>query len=249
MIAWEAGGTASNVDNLVPCEPVKTTQEGTVGEDASCVGNIVLHKASMADDARDEASSDVGNIVPRRGRRRKRRHRKLGLRLQTGVAQGDSEPKTKAPQARSSDGHYHVIDSETGLRVMADAVQLEALPEVAELSNLEEMSLDGFLVELKAEEIAEMVLLRPEPTLEELNPSSGMDGDVLEEGLDIYHGYDISIRIQYQIFLIFVSDDTVHKKKCYLYSQLASNLVECKSVGTGYQYRPGRSALLHTEVQ
>ncbi|GMF35164.1 unnamed protein product [Phytophthora fragariaefolia] len=135
----------------------------------------------MAYDARDEASSDVGNIVLRRCRRRRRRHRNSGLRSQTGVAQGDSEPKAKAPQTRSSDEHYHVFDSETGLRVKADAVQLEALPEVAELLSLEEMSLDDFLADLKTGDIAEMVFLRPEPTPEELNSSSVMDEDVLEE--------------------------------------------------------------------
>ncbi|GMF22874.1 unnamed protein product [Phytophthora fragariaefolia] len=135
----------------------------------------------MADDARDEASSDVGNIVPRRGRRRRLRHRKSGLRSQAGVAQGYSEPKAQSSQTRSSDGHYHVFDSETGLRVKVDAVQLEALPEIAELLSLEVMSLDDFLANLKAGEIAEMVLLRPEPTPEELNASSVMAEDVLEE--------------------------------------------------------------------
>ncbi|GMF26336.1 unnamed protein product [Phytophthora fragariaefolia] len=134
----------------------------------------------MVVDARDEALSDVGNIVPRRGRCRRRRHRKSGLRSQTEVAEGDPESKVKAPQTRSSDGHYHVFDSETSLRVKADAVQLEELPEVAELLNLEEMSLDDFLADLKAGEIAEMVLLRPEPTPEELNPSSVMDEDAQE---------------------------------------------------------------------
>ncbi|GMG17705.1 unnamed protein product [Phytophthora fragariaefolia] len=170
--AWEAGDTASNVGNLVPREPVKAKQEGKVGEDASCLGNIAPHKASMADDARDEASSDMGNIVPRRGRRRRCLHRKSSLRSQNGVAQGDSEPKAKAPQTRWSEGHYHVFDSETGLRVKANAVQLEGLPEVTELLNLEGMSLDEFLADLKAGEIAEMVLLRPEPTPEELNSFS-----------------------------------------------------------------------------
>ncbi|GMF42173.1 unnamed protein product [Phytophthora fragariaefolia] len=93
----------------------------------------------MEDDARDETSSDVGNIVPRRGRRRRRRHRKSGLQAQSGVAQGDSEPKAKAPQPLSAYGHYHVIASEAGLRVKVDTVQLEALPEVAVLLNLEDM--------------------------------------------------------------------------------------------------------------
>ncbi|GMF25417.1 unnamed protein product [Phytophthora fragariaefolia] len=180
LIAWEAGDTASNEGNLLPHEPVKAKYEEKVGEDAYCVGNIVPHKASMVDDTWDEASSDVGNIVPRRGRRRRRRHRKSGLLSQTGVAQGDSEPKAKAPQTRSPVGHYHVMDSETGLRAKADAVQLEALPEVAELLNLEEISYDDFLAALKAVAIAKIVFLRPEPTPEELNSSSVMDEDVLE---------------------------------------------------------------------
>ncbi|GMF17485.1 unnamed protein product [Phytophthora fragariaefolia] len=178
LIAWEAGDT---VGNLVPREPVKAKQKRKVGEDASCVGNIVPHRANMANDARDEASLDVGNIVPRRGQRRRCRHRKSGRQSQTGVAQGDTEPKAKAPQTRSSDGHYHLFDSETSLRVKADAVQLEALPEVAELLGLEEMSLDDFLADLKAGEIAEMVPLRPEPTPEELNSSSVRDEAILEE--------------------------------------------------------------------
>ncbi|GMF45567.1 unnamed protein product [Phytophthora fragariaefolia] len=135
LIAWKAEDTASNVGNLVPREPVMAKQEGKVGEDTSCVGNIVPHKDSMTDDAREEASSDVGNIVPRRGRRYR------------SPCQGRRRP----------------------------------LPEVAELLNLEEVSLDDFVADLKAGEIAEMVLLRPEPTPEELNPSPVMDEDVLEE--------------------------------------------------------------------
>ncbi|GMF33762.1 unnamed protein product [Phytophthora fragariaefolia] len=105
-----------------------SVQDGSPGNGATSgpvpmeLGNIVPHKAIMADDARDES----------------------------GVAQGDSEPKAKAPQMRSSDGHYHVFDSETGHRVKANAVQLDALPEVAEHLNLEEMSLDDFLADLKA---------------------------------------------------------------------------------------------------
>jgi hypothetical protein len=69
----------------------------------------------------------------------------------------------------------------TGLRVKAEGVRLEPLPEVSELLNLEELSYDNFLTELRAGEISELVLIRPEPTPEELNSSSVMDEDVLEE--------------------------------------------------------------------
>ncbi|POM62177.1 Pol protein [Phytophthora palmivora] len=62
----------------------------------------------------------------------------------------------------------------------AGAVQLEALPEVSALLNLEELSMKDFLAELKAGEIAEMVLLKSETSPEDLNPCSVMDEDVLE---------------------------------------------------------------------
>ncbi|KAG3114575.1 hypothetical protein PI125_g6326 [Phytophthora idaei] len=43
------------------------------------------------------------------------------------------------------------------------------------------MVVDDFLADLKAGEIAEVVLLKPETTPEELNPSSVLEEDVLEE--------------------------------------------------------------------
>ncbi|POM75621.1 Pol protein [Phytophthora palmivora] len=46
--------------------------------------------------------------------------------------------------------------------------------------NLEELSMKDFLVELKAGEIAEMMLLKPDTSPEDLNSSSVMDEDVLE---------------------------------------------------------------------
>ncbi|POM72473.1 Pol protein [Phytophthora palmivora] len=65
-------------------------------------------------------------------------------------------------------------------QVRAGAIHLEALPEVSALLNLEELSMKDFLVELKAGEIAEMVLLKTETSPEDLNSSSVMDEDVLE---------------------------------------------------------------------
>ncbi|POM77376.1 Pol protein [Phytophthora palmivora] len=66
------------------------------------------------------------------------------------------------------------------LGIPAGAVHLEALPEVSALLNLEELSMKDFLAELKPEEIAEMVLLKPETSPQDLNSSSVMDEDVLE---------------------------------------------------------------------
>ncbi|POM61886.1 reverse transcriptase, partial [Phytophthora palmivora] len=48
------------------------------------------------------------------------------------------------------------------------------------LLNLEEQSINDFLAELKAGDTAEMVLLKPETSPEDLNSSSVMDEDVLE---------------------------------------------------------------------
>ncbi|POM81173.1 Reverse transcriptase-RNase H-integrase [Phytophthora palmivora] len=78
------------------------------------------------------------------------------------------------------EGQYHVFDGVSGRQVKADAVHLEALPEVPALLNLEELSVKDFLAELKAGEIAEMVLLKPDTSPEDLNSSSVMDEDVLE---------------------------------------------------------------------
>ncbi|KAG3049559.1 hypothetical protein PI125_g26559 [Phytophthora idaei] len=69
----------------------------------------------------------------------------------------------------------------TGRPVKAAGIHLEPLPEVSELLNLEEMAVDDFLADLKAGEIAEAILLKPETTPEELNSSSVLDEDVLEE--------------------------------------------------------------------
>ncbi|KAG3174290.1 hypothetical protein PC128_g18089 [Phytophthora cactorum] len=65
--------------------------------------------------------------------------------------------------------------------VKAAGIHLEPLPEVSELLNLEEMAVDDFLADLKAGEIAEVMLLKPETTPEELNSFSVLDEDVLEE--------------------------------------------------------------------
>ncbi|POM74494.1 Pol protein [Phytophthora palmivora] len=68
----------------------------------------------------------------------------------------------------------------SGRQVKAGAGNLEALPEVSALLNLEELSMKDFLAKLKAGEIVEMLLLQPEISPEDLNSSSVMDEDVLE---------------------------------------------------------------------
>ncbi|ETP37524.1 hypothetical protein F442_14668 [Phytophthora nicotianae P10297] len=99
----------------------------------------------------------------------------------TGVVHNDSEPRARALPTPWVEGCYHILDGETDLPVKASVVHLEPLLEVAELLNLEEMTAESFLADLKAGEIAEMVLIKQETSQAELNSSSVLDEDVLEE--------------------------------------------------------------------
>ncbi|POM74468.1 Pol protein [Phytophthora palmivora] len=185
--------------------PDSTDQAGNIGpqtaeaveEDAdgvSCVaGNIGPQAAEAAGEAAESAFG-VGNIVPRRveeteknesaacasgvGNEVPRGVKKTSTRAEVDNKAPHSESET--PPARPVEEQYHVFDGVSGRQVKAGAVQLEALPEVSALLNLEELSLKDFLAELKAGEIAEMVLLKPETSPEDLNPSSVIEEDVLE---------------------------------------------------------------------
>ncbi|KAG4056752.1 hypothetical protein PC123_g8220 [Phytophthora cactorum] len=97
------------------------------------------------------------------------------------VAPSDSESRARAPLTRPVEECYHIFDGMTGRPAKAAGIHLEPLPEVSELLNLEEMAVDDCLADLKAGEIAEVVLLKPETTLEELTSSSVLDEDALEE--------------------------------------------------------------------
>ncbi|POM57999.1 Pol protein [Phytophthora palmivora] len=122
--------------------------------------------------------SSVGNVVPR-GVKKTSTSAEVSLstsRVDNQVPHSESE----TPPARPVEEQCHVFDGVSGRQVRAGAVHLEALPEVSALLNLEELSMKDFLAELKAGEIAEMVLLKPETSPEDLNSSSVMDGDVLE---------------------------------------------------------------------
>ncbi|GMF49819.1 unnamed protein product [Phytophthora fragariaefolia] len=72
-----------------------------------------------------------------------------------------------------------VVDAFTGEPKVGEA--LTPLPTVAELLELEDLSYVEFLDSLKAGELAEGVLLRPEGGSQELNFSSVMDSEVLED--------------------------------------------------------------------
>ncbi|POM79548.1 Pol protein [Phytophthora palmivora] len=153
--AGEDAGGASGVGSIVPHE-VEETEKIESAVCVSSVGNVVPRGVKMIHLApvRDKSTSRVDNQVPH------------------------SESET--PPARPVEEQCHVFDGVSGRQVRAGAVHLEALPEVSALLNLEELSMKDFLAELKAGEIAEMVLLKPETSPEDLNSSSVMDEDVLE---------------------------------------------------------------------
>ncbi|KAE8980391.1 hypothetical protein PF002_g27836 [Phytophthora fragariae] len=96
-----------------------------------------------------------------------------------------SDKVTSAPKAEASnrdadsaaeDKVPQVFDVFTGEPKVGEV--LTPLPTVAELLELEELSYVEFMDSLKAGELAEVVLLRPEGSSLELNSSSVMDPDV-----------------------------------------------------------------------
>ncbi|POM73315.1 Pol protein, partial [Phytophthora palmivora] len=170
--------------------PDGTDQAGNIGpqaaeaagEDAkssSGVGNIVPRMVEETKKTESTACvSSMGNVVPRGVK-------KTGARAEVSwsTSRVDNQvphSESETPPARPVEEQCHVFDGVSGRQVKAGAVHLEALPEVSALLNLEELSMKDFLAELKAGEIAEMVLLKPETSPEDLNSSSVMDEDVLE---------------------------------------------------------------------
>ncbi|GMF26140.1 unnamed protein product [Phytophthora fragariaefolia] len=179
---------AHEVGNLVPPEQAISRREPSVG-------NVVprgVRKALIAWEAGNTASN-VGNLVPREPVNAKQEG-KVGedascVNVDTASRVCGRRPESLKPtrsrrprllrRGRQTDTITSLIVRPVSVS-RADVVQLEVLPGVAELLNLDEMSLANFLADLKAGEIAEMVLLRPEPTPEEFNSSSVMDEDVPE---------------------------------------------------------------------
>ncbi|GMF49100.1 unnamed protein product [Phytophthora fragariaefolia] len=102
------------------------------------------------------------------------------------VIRGDkvtSSPKAEASgrdaDSAAEDRALQVLDVFTGEPKVGEV--LTPLPKVAKLLELEELSYVEFLESLKAGELAEVVLLRPEGGSLELNSSSVMGSEVLED--------------------------------------------------------------------
>ncbi|GMF26797.1 unnamed protein product [Phytophthora fragariaefolia] len=105
--------------------------------------------------------------------------------LTSRAVKGDKVTSTPKAEASSRDADSaaedrvpRVIDAFTGEPKVGEA--LTPLPTVEELLELEELSYVEVLGSLKAGELAEVVLLRPEGGSLELNSSSVMDSEVLE---------------------------------------------------------------------
>ncbi|KAE9167895.1 hypothetical protein PF002_g30757 [Phytophthora fragariae] len=99
---------------------------------------------------------------------------------------GDKVTSTPTAEASSRDADSavedkvpQVVDVFTGEPKVGDV--LTPLPTVAELLELKELSYVEFMDSLKAGELAEVVLLHPEGSSLELNSSSVMDPEVLED--------------------------------------------------------------------
>ncbi|KAE9166518.1 hypothetical protein PF004_g29129 [Phytophthora fragariae] len=99
---------------------------------------------------------------------------------------GDKVTSTPKAEASSRDADSavgdkvpQVVDVFTGEPKVGEV--LTPLPTVAELLELEELLYVEFMDSLKAGELAEVVLLRPEGSSLELNSSSVMDPEVLED--------------------------------------------------------------------
>ncbi|GMF20114.1 unnamed protein product [Phytophthora fragariaefolia] len=90
-----------------------------------------------------------------------------------------AEASSRVADSAAEDRVPQVVDAFTGEPKVGEA--LTPLPTVAELLELEELSYVEVLDSLKAGELAEGVLLRPEGGALELNPSSVMDSEVLED--------------------------------------------------------------------
>ncbi|POM69840.1 Pol protein [Phytophthora palmivora] len=164
---------ASQEGNIGPqaADAAKDSADGisNVGNTSPQAGNEILESAeAVAESA--VCVSTVDNKITRGVK-------KTSTRVDVSLSTSLPHSKSETPLARPVEDHYHAFDSVSGRQVKAGAVHLEALPEVSALLNLEELSMKDFLAELKAGEIAEMVLLKPETSPENLNSSSVMDED------------------------------------------------------------------------
>ncbi|POM66776.1 Pol protein [Phytophthora palmivora] len=154
--------------------PDGTGQAGNIGPQAaaaaegsavgvSCVGNIVPHKVEeikkKIESAQYGSSFHAGSRGPVRGQRRRREPLVWITKYRT---------RSLRPQWYGW-SKISIISSTVCPVVKGGRCHLEALPEVSALLNLDALSTKDFKAEWKAGEIAEIVLLKPETSPENLN--------------------------------------------------------------------------------
>ncbi|POM57826.1 Pol protein, partial [Phytophthora palmivora] len=164
------GNIGPQVDNIGPQAGNVVPQAGNIAaeaggegaEGASGVGNIVPHEVEETEKKIESATcvSSVGNRVPR-GVKKTSTSAEVSVNTSR-VDNQEPHSESETPPARPVEEQCHVFDGVSGGQLRAGAVHLEALPEVSAPLNLEELSMKDFLAELKAGEIAEMILKNPE---------------------------------------------------------------------------------------
>ena len=153
---------------------------------APCLGTVQLAPSKSEVEVRKQASTCLPTISVssrRNARRRNARDTRVQFRAQelwSSVATTGSRESDDNMSSGGTPTTYRVVDGLTG-KVENNVTVLEPLPELSQLHNMEVLGFSDMLTELKAGELSEMVVIRPEHDNELLNTSSVMDDDVLEE--------------------------------------------------------------------
>ncbi|GMF50595.1 unnamed protein product [Phytophthora fragariaefolia] len=148
-----------------------------INMDALNVVNIAVRPSVVAGSAR--ATEGAGACVRATTGGRARAPTSKAIRGDNVTNTPKAEASSRDVDSAAEDRVPQVLDVFTGEPKEGEV--LTPLPTVAELLELEELSYVEFLDSLKSGELAEVVLLRPEGDSLELNSSSVMDAEVLED--------------------------------------------------------------------
>ncbi|POM81796.1 Pol protein [Phytophthora palmivora] len=191
--AEESAKVVSCVDNISPQVGNLVPQAGNIGpqtaeaveedaESTSGVDNIVPRRVEETEKKIESAVfvSSVGSVVPRGVKKTSTRAEVSLSPSRVDYKAPHSESET--PPARQVEEQCHVFDGVSGRQVNVGTARGYLRVDEANLyvGEAGAISLRSILAELKAGEIAEMVLLKAETSPEDLNFSFVVDEDVLE---------------------------------------------------------------------
>ncbi|POM69451.1 LOW QUALITY PROTEIN: Pol protein [Phytophthora palmivora] len=165
--AEESAKGVSCVGNIGP-------QVGNIGPQAD---NVVLQTAEAVEEAA-EGASDVGNIVSREvGKTESKNKSALHIsrfkrtntraEISLNISRVDDQVPhsvSETPPPQPVEDPSHSFHDDNGHQVRGRVVHLEARPGVSALLILEELSMKDFLAELKTDDIAYILLLKPDPS-------------------------------------------------------------------------------------